>query len=336
MEMALDAVDDAEDAARLIQDILSELGHGADPKAVASRVRALDRGLPAEDEFSVICSWLGQTRLIHKLDQLQAPLASRDKYQVPDLLAVFETGGPFVIEVKVSKGRTLSFKPDYLAKLQAYADLLGQPLLIAWKFHSIWSLFDVRHLRLARSNSNITHFEAMRQNLLGTLAGDIAFVLGQESGFHLVAAKEALIKTTPNAEDEGEGFTETWQARWTDVYFTDREGQRRDDFHPETKQIFAGWDLQKREEHFPDRIVVHFGPGTSQVQFAHSALVLLLSWEQAAGEPMTWRRLLRAPTIVRSIADFSAALDRALDEGVVTYILRQQPVDRPDFLGPRA
>jgi hypothetical protein len=63
--MAYNPTEDTEDVARLIQDILVELGHGADVKAVAARVKALDRGLPAEDEFSVICSWLGQTRLIH-------------------------------------------------------------------------------------------------------------------------------------------------------------------------------------------------------------------------------------------------------------------------------
>lgn len=327
--------DDSEDVARLIQEILSELGHGADPKAVVARVRALDRGLPAEDEFSVVCSWLGQTRLIHKLDQLQAPAASRDYFQVPDLLAAFQAAGPMLIEVKVSRQQTLSFRPDYLGRLQAYADLVGHPLLIAWKFHSMWTLFEARHLTLARTNFNITHAEAMRQNLLGVLAGDIAFVLGERSGLHFNAAKEALIETQPNGPDEGEGYTETWQARWTEIYFTDREGRPREDLHPETKQVFASWDLQQREEHFDDSIVVHFEPGESQVQFAHVALVYLLGWERKTGEPVSWRHLLRAPTVVRSIENFGAALERALEEKVLTYILRQQPNAWPPFLPPR-
>lgn len=332
---ASDPTVDPEDVARLIQEILSELGHAADSKAVAARVRALDRGLPAEDEFSVICSWLGQTRLIHKLDQLQAPAASRGAFQVPDLLAAFHAGGPVVIEVKVSKQQTLSFKPDYLGKLQAYADLLGHPLLIAWKFHSIWTLFEARHLTLARTNFNITHSEAMRQNLLGVVVGDIAFVLGPRSGLHFNAAKEALIETSRNDPGDPEGFTETWQARWTDIFFTDRNGARRDDLHPETKQIFAAWDLQQREEHFPDRFVAHFEPGENQVQFAHVALVYLLGWERKTGEPVSWRHLLRAPSVVRSIANFGAALERALDEKVVHCILRQRPNSWPAFLPPQ-
>ncbi len=37
-----------------------------------------------KDEFTAICSWLGKARLLHKLDQHQAPVSSRDLYQVDD------------------------------------------------------------------------------------------------------------------------------------------------------------------------------------------------------------------------------------------------------------
>ncbi len=63
----------ADDDDRLIQEVLAELGRDADPKAIADRVKRLDLGLPIEDEFIAVCSWLGKTRLIHKLDQHQAP-----------------------------------------------------------------------------------------------------------------------------------------------------------------------------------------------------------------------------------------------------------------------
>lgn len=84
-----------DDLARLIQDVLSELGYAANARELAKRVHRLDLGLPAEDEFSVICSWLGKCRLLHKLDQKQVPPGSRDTFQVPDLLALFDIGGPF-------------------------------------------------------------------------------------------------------------------------------------------------------------------------------------------------------------------------------------------------
>jgi hypothetical protein len=121
------------------------------------------------------------------------------------VLAAFDKAGPFLIEIKVSKDRTLSFRPDYLQKLTDYAKLLGHPLLIAWKHYSVWCLFDARHLQLARVNFNITHSEAMRQNLLGVLAGDLGFALGAEAGVHFNCAKEELIST----EGDDERFTES-------------------------------------------------------------------------------------------------------------------------------
>jgi hypothetical protein len=134
------------DAARLIQDVLAELGWSADPAEVARSVRRLDIGLPAEDEFSVVCAWLGNCELLHKLDQQQVPVASRAKFQVPDLLARFKTqtnSVPVLIEVKSKQGNTLSFQPDYLERLIKYSELVGMPLLIAWKYHSLWMLFEL-------------------------------------------------------------------------------------------------------------------------------------------------------------------------------------------------
>lgn len=319
------------DVARLIQEVLAELGSAADPIEVARRVRGLDRGLPAEDEFAVVCAWLGRCRLIHKLDQQQAPVSSRETYQVPDLLAAFSTAGPFLIEVKVKQDQTLSFRPDYLERLNAYAALLGLPLLIAWKFHSMWSLFDARHLRLAQTNFNITQSEAMKQNLLGVLAGDVAYSLGPGAGIHFDCTKEQLL----SAVDAGDHFTEQWQARVSDAFFTDGAGRRRSDLHVETQQLFVGWDLQRREEISETSIRLSFIPAENQMQFAHSALVQLLAWERPHDALQNWRHLLRAPTVVRSIADFLPALDRALREGVVHYIFHLQPSDWPNFL-PRS
>jgi Holliday junction resolvase len=146
------------DAARLIQEVLAELGWPADPIKVAQGVRRLDFGLPAEDEFSVVCAWLGKCELIHKLDQQQVPVASRAKFQVLDLLARFTTqtnSVPVLIEVKSKQSNTLSFQPGYLERLIKYSELVGMPLLIAWKFHSLWTLFEAKHLRKAERNFKV-------------------------------------------------------------------------------------------------------------------------------------------------------------------------------------
>jgi hypothetical protein len=109
------------DAERLIHSVLTELGWDTDVSAVAARVRRLDVGLPCEDEFSVVCAWLGKCLLSHKLDQHQLPISSRKEFQVPDLLAMFttqKTKSPVLIEIKYKKGKTLSFPPDYLDRLK--------------------------------------------------------------------------------------------------------------------------------------------------------------------------------------------------------------------------
>ncbi len=317
-----------DDIERLIQEVLTELGYSGDAAAVARKVKRLNLGLPAEDEFSVICAWLGRCRLVHKLDQAQAPLSSRDTFQVPDLLAAFEEGGPVLIEVKSKKSPKLSFRPDYLGRLQAYAALVGRPLLIAWKFHSLWTLFDARHLQLARTNFNITHERAMKENLLGVLAGDVAYVLRPGAGVHFEFAKEELISVGGDAEN----FTETWQMRVSEVFFTDGDGARRGDLHGETQQLLATWDLQTDEAHSPTSVRKSFVAGDGGVQFAHVALVHLLNWEGGGTGPPSWRQLLQAPKITRTIEDFGRALQRGLGEKVVRYVFHQQPQTARDLL----
>ena len=105
---------------RLIHEAIQQLGWYADPILLAERVKRLDLGLPEEDEFIFILSWLEKCSLVHKLDQGQFPPESKKDLQVPDLLASFETkSGPkgVLIEVKVSNKKKLVWKPDYLKKL---------------------------------------------------------------------------------------------------------------------------------------------------------------------------------------------------------------------------
>lgn len=134
-----------------ISEALQELGLGVDSKTLADRIRRLQAGLPSEDEFSVLLTWLGRCRLVHKLDQLQSPRDSRARLRVPDLLAVFDYRGselPVLIEVKTSAPdiNTLSWAESYRDSLVRYAEMLKLPLLVAWKCGSMWTLTDVRQM----------------------------------------------------------------------------------------------------------------------------------------------------------------------------------------------
>ncbi len=319
------------DLPRLIQDVLAELGYDADAAAVAEQVRRLDIGLPAEDEFSVVCAWLGKCMLLHKLDQHQVPIASKHKFQVPDLMAKFSTQpgkAPVLIEVKSKNDKLLSFKPDYLKRLQNYARLVDMPLLVAWKFHSVWLLFEARHMKKANKNFNITLNAAMRENLLGVLAGDVAYKIGAGAGVHLRFHKDKLL----SIEKTDDGYGEQWAMTIEDVSFTDREGARRTDLDGEVQSLFSAWDLENKEEHTDFYIHLHFVAVGEGMQFAHTALVRLLSWESPHDDRLHWRRLLRKEQVTANVSNFSTALDAAVQQKVVSHVFHFQPHTMPEFL----
>ncbi|MBI1209210.1 MAG: restriction endonuclease [Azospirillum sp.] len=320
-----------EDAHRLIHSVVAELGWSVDSSVVTDKVRRLDVGLPCEDEFSVVCGWLGKCRLLHKLDQQQIPISSREEFQVPDLLALFSsqsTSAPVLIEVKSKNEQTLSFKPDYHNKLMNYANILNLPLLIAWKCHSIWTLFEVKHLTKAVTNFNISHQTAMKENLLGVLVGDVAYTIGQGAGIYFRFCKEELLRQ----DDNEDGKSETWRMVVDEAAFTDYNGVRRTDLDSEVASLFIAWNLREQEEHTDTHVNVSFVAGPNEVQFAHKALVHLLNWELPHNEQLNWRRVLQNAQITKNITNFSAALDTAMRQNVVYHIFHQLPTSMPEFV----
>jgi len=319
----------ADDSDRLIQEVLSELGWDEDPKKIANKVKQLDRGLPAEDEFTAICSWLGKARLVHKLDQHQAPAESRDLYQVPDLLVEFAHTGPVLIEVKSKTKQTLSFRPNYLERLDAYAQLLNMPLLIAWKHHGIWVLFERRHLAKAQKNFNISFGEAMKENLLGILAGDVAYKIASGAGIHIRCKKEELI-----SQEENDGtVTEQWQMRIDKVGFMISGGEPVDHLDPDVTTLFTTWDLSEQQSHSDTHIHMHFVAGDDDgMMFGHMALTHLLNWTLPQDAAINWRHAIRRESVVSKMTNFRQALQRAMEQKIVRLILHQQPQTWPDFL----
>lgn len=322
-----------DDSDRLIQEVLSELGWDEDPKAIANKVRQLDQGLPAEDEFIAICSWLGRARLVHKLDQHQAPVASRDFYQVPDLLAEFEHGGPVLIEVKSKTKPKLSFTPRYLDRLHAYARLVNMPLLIAWKYHGIWILFEVKHLTKAQKNFNITFGNAMKENLLGILAGDVSYKIASGAGLRFRCRKEELVS---RQETDGT-VTEQWQMRIDEVGFMISGGKPVEHLDPDVTTLFTTWNLSEEQSHSDTHIELRFVAGDNDgMMFGHMALTHLLHWHLPQGAAINWRHAIRRDAVVSNMTNFGRALERALEQKVVHLILHQQPHTWPSFLPKEA
>ena len=66
--------------------------------------------------------------------------------------------------------------------------------------------------------------------------------------------------------------------------------------------------------------------------FAHMALVHFLNWELQDGQKINWRGLLAKKNVVKNMSNFSSAVKKALEQGVVHHILHQQPQTVPEFI----
>lgn len=308
--------------ARLLLEAAEQLGWRDDALAIAERARRLKRGLPAEDEFSVILSWLGRCRLVHKLDQMQHPLESKEKYRIPDLLAIFEYDSvdlPVLIEVKTSVKPKLSWTADYLAGLQAYARLINLPLLVAWKWRDLWALFDTAHFKLAVSNYNIKFLEALKNTLMSLLAGDFNFTLRPGVGIHLF-----MKKLKQESED-------SWLMEIERAYFTDADGGERINA-PGLMALFmcVRDDVHVVDEgtHIRQSFII---PDGSEGQMAHRCLVQLISVFGDRDQPMTWRSYLQGtefPAMSIGLHDAARNLGPAFIERLFTF----RPAQHPSFL----
>ena len=148
------------------------------------------------------------------------------------------------------------------------------PLLIAWKHHGIWVLLEARHLPKARKNFNIRFGDAMRENLLGVLAGDVAYKIAPGADVWIRCRKEELLAVE---QDRGT-VTEQWRMRIDDVGFTIAGGRPAGDLNPGVTTLFTTWDLAERQSHSDTHIELHFVAGNDDgMMFGHMALTHLLN-----------------------------------------------------------
>lgn len=315
------------DRSRILHEALEQCGwENADQ--VVQRVLRLDLGLPAEDEFAVICSWLGKCSLVHKLDQQQIPKSSKETFQVPDLLAVFNTDNNqyrVLIEVKTKQDENLTLRAKDRERLITYSELLGIPILFAWKRHSIWTLFDISLFERFNKNYCVNFFSALSNSLMSLLAGDMHYQLGDGVGLHLKLRKDEI--------HESDGDTETWKTKIEDVYLQDYNGDKNYTFSPRTLSILNTCELDENTEIDDETIRQSFTVRSDVGNVAHRAIETLLKLKKSDAENnIHWRSLLVDESPLHSISNFQKALDEALNLKFVKYIFILQPQKYPDFI----
>jgi hypothetical protein len=97
------------------------------------------------------------------------------------------------------------------------------PVLIAckWKMLGYWTLFDLEQHERPMKNCKYTFERALKNNLLGVLAGDFMFVLKKGVGLHIKARKLAKL-----GEKKAENsLTEEFHVKIEDAFFTNGLGQ---------------------------------------------------------------------------------------------------------------
>lgn len=313
-----------DDLARLIHEALEQLGWKADASLVADRVKRLDIGLPLEDEFSIICGWLGRCNLIHKLDQQQFPVSSTNDFQVPDLIANFQidenTNRTFLIEVKSNTKQTLSFRPDYVNKLKKYGEILNLPVLVAWKFYQLWVLVPIDEFRKADKNFNLSITDAIPLSLMIDMLGDFNYVLADNAGLHLRFNKVCLVETKPNED----GREESWNMLLSDVYITNGDGKPIRKYPSIIEQVFHTWDLEYKEEYFDDHIIISYVNTNNDIMSAHMALTRLLAFHTNE-DYIHWREHLSDTTVLDNIDNFRGAIEQCLALDVVKFLVDFKP-----------
>ena len=320
-------------SARLLHEAIQQMGWSADPALLVDRVKRLDLGLPAEDEFIFIISWLGKCSLAHKLDQSQFPPKSKDTYQVPDLLTSFKTNAGanlVLVEIKVTNKKKLKWKADYLEKLKCYSNLLGIPLLVAWKFYGMWLLVDTECFQKAKTNFHLSIESAMKHNLMSYLAGDFAYKIKPNVGLHFVMKKERLVAEKSTGERSKE---QQWQVRIEKAYFTNSEGSEFTKLPSGLWPLFISAEPEAHDRVEHDYIYQSFViPENHGIKYAHTALPVLLHFSNENHEKIHWRKQLEEHEYPVDYKVFYDAASAGIEEKFIQYIFHIKPFEIPNFI----
>lgn len=301
------------------------------PSKVVAKLTQLLRGRPSEDEFHALLAWLGTAKLIHVLDQQQLPPSSKEKYQVPDFLAVFDYGGrdtPALIEVKRSRG--LRFSERYYARLSAYAQSVGLPLLVAWKIGTFWTLVPLTAFQRIKTAWRCSLEQAMLHNVMSVLAGDFAVTFVEGASCRMLARREEIISSRAVSKTKR---SELWRMRIEEFSVTGRNGE---EIRRLPNLLFwilitlGEWEEKVKTTADAQEIVGRYQGGMGFIQ---QCLPLALDAENSRLPPARlWKARLDAWTPRFTAASAREVLVRGLHLGLVHIVADIQPKELPPYL----
>jgi len=324
--------------AMLLHKIISEVGWAGKPEEIAEKVRQLERGLPAEDQFAALCVWMGKCSLIHKLEQEQFPNLSREEYQVPDFLAVFNLSGkkiPALIEVK--KTRSIELQPfgsKLHSKLTNYSKLIKLPLFIAWYIEqfNLWCLFDIERMQKKRGAFHIDFHTATNNSLLGAIFDDVIFRIKPGLKIQFIVRKEPgsdVRDPTTGKLNKFSGVLE--KIAWLSP--SDKRIKTDSLLRKFLELLFYIVDNDSGDSEDEKHVTINFYTTKEENLFAHQLLgVMAFGTAITRDTTPTWVQVLRGNNFQMDYQSVRNALSTGVKEGAFSMILRQNPVIRPEYL----
>lgn len=324
--------------AMMITQACSLLGWGENPKEIVDKVNQLLRGLPKEDEFIAMSTWMGKCSLVHKLDQEQFPALSRDNYQVPDLFALYDSNGkhvPVLIEVKKTLDiRLKPFSNAYYSRLSNYARLMHLPLLIAWYIErlNMWCLFELERMTKKRSAFHIDFQTATNNSLLGILADDI--ILTVNKGVKLLFRIRKDPKTV--IRDSNSGEVKKFTGIMEEIVWVNPKGQEiacSPNLRSFLELVFRMVDNDVTDSEDGTHVTITFYTTSEENLFAHQLLgVMAFGSPIAEGKRPTWLEVIRNNRFRMDYYSVREAASEGVKSGMIRWIIRQNPATLPEFL----
>jgi hypothetical protein len=329
---------DTFERAKLLHKVISAVGWAGKPEEIAEKVKQLERGLPAEDQFAALCVWMGKCSLIHKLEQEQFPNFSREEYQVPDFLSVFDLQAkriPTLIEVKKTSGIELEpFGSKYYSKLTNYAKLMALPLLIAWYIEdlNLWCLFDIERMQKKNSAFHIDFHTATNNSLLGAIFNDVIFRIKPGLKIQFILRKDAGTEI----RDPTTGKLKQFSGVLEEIAYLNPSDKKiiTDPLLSKFLELlFYAVDNDSNDSEDEKYVTINFYTTKEENLFAHQLLgVMAFGTAIMRDTPPTWVQVLRGNSFQMDYQSVRNALSAGVKEGAFGMILRQNPVIRPAFL----